>query len=179
MFVWNWIAPDHFTDWEGTSGGPVDSHHQHQTWQTGISLPFPWLEPGADGRSKREFEQNSGRRVRGRVGGGPERERGREARSGVDRRGDMLRYGSGRTVSTTTTTTTTTEDSPESLSEVRSPRDSGHWNYPSVSPLFTPPSFLYFANSPVFFSPTLLCLSLVAFNSVATCFLLVFLNFPS
>lgn len=117
--------------------------------------------------------------MRGRVGGGPERERGREARSGVDRRGDMLRYGSGRTVSTTTTTTTTTEDSPESLSEVRSPRDSGHWNYPSVSPLFSPPSFLYFANSPVFFSPTLLCLSLVAFNSVATCFLLVFLNFPS
>ncbi|KAE8297067.1 DNA-directed RNA polymerase II subunit GRINL1A [Larimichthys crocea] len=31
----------------------------------------------------------------------------------------MLRYGSGRTVSTTTTTTTTTEDSPESLSERR------------------------------------------------------------
>ncbi|KAG7230485.1 hypothetical protein INR49_024594 [Caranx melampygus] len=44
---------------------------------------------------------------------------GEEEKQGVDRRGDMLRYGAGRTVSTTTTTTTTTEDSPESLSERR------------------------------------------------------------
>lgn len=38
----------------------------------------------------------------------------------MDRRGDMLRYGSRRTVSTTTTTTTT-EDPEDPLSEVRSP----------------------------------------------------------
>lgn len=42
------------------------------------------------------------------------RGRGREARSGVERRGDMRRYGAGPTVSTTTT-----EDPQEFLNEVR------------------------------------------------------------
>lgn len=63
-----------------------------------------------------EPEQNSGRRARGRVGGGLKRER---KRSKGDRRGAMLSYGSRPTVSTTTTTT---EDSLEVLREVRSPR---------------------------------------------------------
>lgn len=94
--------------------------------------------------------------MRGRVGGrGLERDRERNRSRGVDTRGDMLRYGSGRSVSTTTTTT---EDSPESFSEVRSPMDS---KSPCVSPRFSPSYLLLVANRSVFCCPpTCVCAQL-------------------
>lgn len=125
---------------------PVDSHH-HQTWQSGISLLFPGWSRGQMvalrvwAELRKESEGKGGRRSG----------EGEEEKRGVDRRGDMLRYGSGRAVSTTTTTT---EDSPESSSEVRSPREVRTLKSLPLPPLFSLPALLCFANSPVFFFPS-------------------------
>lgn len=74
-------------------------------WSWGqMVAPRLWAE------LRKESERKGGRRAK----------EGEEEKWGVDTRGEMLRYGSGRNVSTTTTTT---EDSAESLSEVRSSRE--------------------------------------------------------